>query len=519
MTEENKWASNENRVRLVNWPSDNYAVTISKYGYAPNDATIGKTAEELDTYFEQHMGERSLLKGVEMKLQRLDTTDNPEGVWRDYDFREMDYTNDPLKAEFDTDSFTGSYTFPYGLVSGTYRVIETGLGGNTDYEMLYGVRTAGRTFVVTDDNLNVSMYNPEKVSLSIAKEDMVGNEVNNWTFTLTKVGGSDVTVQPEGNVTTFANVSTGHYRLIESAESGSGYSIKFLAEYLESQNVEGKEEISGLTSDAGIFLGITTGTAASGEPIVTNVTDLSDYGFDGTLTIKNPQLGTLTVQKYKYETEDGLSGATFTLYQYLFDSLTDTVTVDTSVALEELTEAELKAAGWSEVIEPEPKKTAAGGTASWENLEPGVYYVVETDAPEGYELASKGQYVVLTGGMGVTVTTTGEGKVSATDASAVTAAFYNKPQANLRVTKTVSDEGNLRTAEERANDTFTFKLYKGEDDPNPQTITIKDSQSDMFSNLSLGQTYYLEEAEDSDYALTGLTLGGTPSDSRRGRQV
>ena len=510
VTEENKWASNENRVRLVNWPSDNYAVTISKYGYAPNDATIGKTAEELDTYFEQHMGERSLLKGVEMKLQRLDTTDNPEGVWRDYDFREMDYTNDPLKAEFDTDSFTGSYTFPYGLVSGTYRVIETGLGGNTDYEMLYGVRTAGRTFVVTDDNLNVSMYNPEKVSLSIAKEDMVGNEVNNWTFTLTKVGGSDVTVQPEGNVTTFANVSTGHYRLIESAESGSGYSIKFLAEYLESQNVEGKEEISGLTSDAGIFLGITTGTAASGEPIVTNVTDLSDYGFDGTLTIKNPQLGTLTVQKYKYETEDGLSGATFTLYQYLFDSLTDTVTVDTSVALEELTEAELKAAGWSEVIEPEPKKTAAGGTASWENLEPGVYYVVETDAPEGYELASKGQYVVLTGGMGVTVTTTGEGKVSATDASAVTAAFYNKPQANLRVTKTVSDEGNLRTAEERANDTFTFKLYKGEDDPNPQTITIKDSQSDMFSNLSLGQTYYLEEAEDSDYALTGLTLGGTP---------
>ena len=85
-------------MRLVNWPSDNYAVTISKYGYAPNDDTIGKTAEELDTYFEQHMGERSLLKGVEMKLQRLDTTDNPEGVWRDYDFREMDYTNDPSKG-------------------------------------------------------------------------------------------------------------------------------------------------------------------------------------------------------------------------------------------------------------------------------------------------------------------------------------------------------------------------------------------------------------------------------------
>ena len=236
------------------------------------------------------------------------------------------------------------------------------------------------------------------------------------------------------------------------------------------------------------------------------------------MTIKNPQLGTLTVQKYKYGTEDGLSGATFTLYQYLFDSLTDTVTVDTSVALEELTEAELKAAGWSEVIEPEPKKTAAGGTASWTNLEPGVYYVVETDAPEGYELDSKGQYVVLTGGMGVTVTTTGEGKVSATDESAVTATFYDKPQANLRVTKNVSDVSSLRTDAEKANDTFTFKLYKGKDDTEPQTITIKDGKSGTFTNLSLGQTYYLEEAEDSDYALTELKLGSAP-DSRRGRQV
>ena len=511
ITVKDTWASNENKVRLVNWPSDFYAVTVSKYGYAPNEDTINQTAEELDRYFEQHMGDRSLLVGVEMKLQKRDPED---GEWKDYDYKNLrffDKEEDTSDAEFKTES-TGSYTFPRGLTSGTYRVIETGLGGDTDYEMLYGAGTAGRTFVVTDDNLNVSMYNPEKVSLSIAKEDMDGNKVNNWTFTLTEVGGSAVTGQTKDNVTTFANVSTGNYRL---TESGSGYSIEFLAKYLESQNVEGKEEISGLTSDEGIFLGITTGTAASGkpasgEPIVTGVTDLSDYGFNGTLTIKNPQLGTLTVQKYKEGTSDGLPGATFTLYQYLFDSLTDTVTVNTSEALEELTEAELKAAGWSEVIEPEPKKTAAGGTASWTNLEPGVYYVVETDAPEGYELASKGQYVVLTGGMGVTVTTTGEGKVSATDESAVTAAFYNKPQANLRVTKTVSDEGNLRTAEERANDTFTFRLYKGEDDPNPQTITIKDSQSDMFSNLSLGQTYYLEEAEDSDYALTGLTLGGTP---------
>ena len=331
--------------------------------------------------------------------------------------------------------------------------------------------------------------------------------MNNWTFTLTKVGGAAVTGQKNGNVTTFENVGIGNYRL---TESGSGYSVRFLTEYLESLNVEGKTQISNLTSDGGIFLGITTGTAASGEPIVTGVTDLSDYGFNGTLTIKNPQLGTLTVQKYKEGTSDGLPGATFTLYQYLFDSLTDTVTVNTSEALEELTEAELKAAGWSEVIEPEPKKTAAGGTASWTNLEPGVYYVVETDAPEGYELDSKGQYVVLTGGMGVTVTTTGEGKVSATDASAVTATFYDKPQANLRVTKNVSDVSSLRTDAEKANDTFTFKLYKGKDDTKPQTITIKDGASDTFSNLSLGQTYYLEEAEDSDYALTELKLGNQP---------
>ena len=497
ITVKDTWASNENKVRLVNWPSDFYAVTVSKYGYAPNEDTINQTAEKLDRYFEQHMGDRSLLVDVEMKLQKRDPED---GEWKDYDYKNLrffDEGEDTSDAKFKTES-TGSYTFPRGLTSGTYRVIETGLGGNTDYEMLYGEGTAGRTFVVTDDNLNVSMYNPEKVSLSIAKEDMVGNKVNNWTFTLTEVGGSAAARQTNGNVTTFANVSTGNYCL---TESGFDYSIKFLTEYLESLNVEGKTQISNLTSDGGIFLGITTGTAASGEPIVTGVTDLSDYGFNGTLTIKNPQLGTLTVQKYKEGTSDGLPGATFTLYQYLFDSLTDAVTVDTSVALEE---AETLPKGWSKVTET--KETAAGGTASWTNLEPGVYYVVETKAPTGYELDPKGQYVVLTGGMSVNVTAAG---ASDTDASAVTATFYNKPQANLRVTKAVSDVSDLRTDKEKTDDTFTFRLYKGKDDTKPQTITIKDGESGTFSNLSLGQTYYLEEAEDSDYALTGLTLGGT----------
>ena len=70
-TYENDDISYADKVRLINREVDNYAVSITKYGYKPeNDVTTGKTAEELDDYFMRHSSGREALAGVEMCLQK-----------------------------------------------------------------------------------------------------------------------------------------------------------------------------------------------------------------------------------------------------------------------------------------------------------------------------------------------------------------------------------------------------------------------------------------------------------------
>lgn len=54
--------------RIVNWPVDEYAVTVRKYGYEVNEQTLNKTSEELDAHFLSAGGRAPL--SVTMKLQR-----------------------------------------------------------------------------------------------------------------------------------------------------------------------------------------------------------------------------------------------------------------------------------------------------------------------------------------------------------------------------------------------------------------------------------------------------------------
>ena len=61
-------AGTTDQYRIINWPVDNFSVTVSKYGYAANDQTMGMTSEELDEYFLTAGGRVPL--EVTMKLQR-----------------------------------------------------------------------------------------------------------------------------------------------------------------------------------------------------------------------------------------------------------------------------------------------------------------------------------------------------------------------------------------------------------------------------------------------------------------
>ena len=332
------WASNENKVRLVNRPVDNYAVTISKYGYEPENGVNTKmTAEELDGYFEKNYAGRQPLAGVTMTLERLDTGDpstDEDDTWKEYDYINLCYLGkkEGGKATFTTQN-SGSYSFPNGLVSGQYRVIENGDStGSAGYESLYGTAETARYFTVTDENLHISMYNPKKVSLSIKKEDMKGGAVSGWSFTLNPVNGkgTKVTKQTNGSgEAEFTAIDSGTYYL---TESGSGYSISFLSKYLT--GIAGQDGVSAdiakfVPSGAGIELGITTGIK-DGEPMVTAVKELSDYGFDGALTVKNPKLGSLTIQKKDAKNADtttGFEGTEFTIYRKLFTSMTDSAVI------------------------------------------------------------------------------------------------------------------------------------------------------------------------------------------------
>ena len=408
-----------------------------------------------------------------------------------------------------------------GLVTGKYRVIEKDLGNHgSTYENLYGTEATARYFEVKDENLHITMYNPEKVSLSLKKTDMKGTTISNWNFQLNPVDNQGTTATADtaqNGIASFAHIASGTYYLTETGNDAGDYSTKFLNDYLESI---GLEDFG--TATEGIALGNQTEiktesavgvTPAMSQPVVKEVKTLTDYFSGNEAVIKNPQLGSLfvkktdSVNKVKVEGTDTpkpVKDAVFTIYQKQF-GWNDTVTINTSAA-----------PSWPSLG---TITTDESGTASKDKLEPGIYYVVETKAPDNYELNSQGQYVVITGGLGVTVTdeAASEGEPGYKESGA-TLEFTNVPKASLQVTKEVND-GKL-TAD--ADTEFTFRLYDAKKGGQQigKDVTIKAGATGTFANLSLGgtegRTYWLEEVlpEDGSYALDVDSVTLTRGDSQ-----
>ena len=499
----------EEKVRLVNLPVDNYAVTVSKYGYTPDKNTFSKTEEELDSHFEKNGG-RTPLTGVTMRLQKKEVLqtkgENGEATteekWQDYDYQKLEFTEKSSDAVFTTKT-GGSYSFPNGLVSGEYRIIEDSAEGDAaGYDLLYDSEEHARYFTVTDENLVVSMYNPRKTTLSIKKESMADSSaVSGWTFTLNPVNGDGTAkTEPTGSdgKATFTNIDSGTYYL---TESGTGYSTDFLSDYVESLNNKNLEKF--ITSGTGLALGNISAKKNMGMT-VTDVKTLQDYNVDSELVIENPKLGSLTItKKNEKNLLQTLNGAKFKVYakEFTEDFKTEAIKVGDNNAP---TDLEI----WTDKGE---HTTAAGGKVTVNNLKPGIYYVVETTAPDGYELNLEGQYVVLTGGLDedeVSVTIGGTPcKLNATSAALT---FTDKPKAKLQISKTVVDGAEIDSGlAAPSTDTFTFNLYEQETGGSPVgTVTIGEgaTENNVIDNLSLGETYYLEEVEKDDYALTGLTI-------------
>lgn len=486
----------DTQYRLVNWPIDNYSVTINKYGYTPDENTLGLTSDELDSWFEEqgHSG-RIALGGVTMKLQRY----NPDtDAYEDYDYEKLDWGT----KTFETSS-TGKMSFPNGLRTGRYRIIETA-GSNTAYELLYDGKTvdglvAARYFKVGNDSVTVSMYNPAKLSLSLKKEDLEGTAVSGYNFTLHKKGESgtyESTTEANG-IAQFDYVDSGTYWM---SESGSGYSSAYLEEYIEATY----PKLTAFVQESeGIFLGYTRKMAdtADGERevVLTEITDLSDYTDDASVVaVKNPPEVSLTVKKTDEESGKALEGAAFTVYYQPFDVFRETYTV------KDMTQEANRT--WLET-----NTTGADGTFTVSAKTPGVYYIVETKAPQGYDAVLTGTVIALTGGMHIEVTGADE---TYTSAGNTTVTFTNKAQAKLTVTKVI-DAGSLTAPDAYEAE---FSLYESKE---AQTaLDTKKATQDteaVFTGLHQGQTYYLGETANSKYAIRSVNVGGTDVQPENGR--
>lgn len=164
----NRLTQDDTQYRLVNLPIDNFAVTVTKYGYTVHEENIpfgiqsnlNMTAEQLDAYYDAGTnGDDRVPLQVTMRIQRYNGTSK---TWADYVYTHADGTE---SATFTTTD--GWYAFPNGLPVGRYRLIET--AGATGYIRMYdGSAVAGDAFhnvkayyfAVTTENLNLSLYNP-----------------------------------------------------------------------------------------------------------------------------------------------------------------------------------------------------------------------------------------------------------------------------------------------------------------------------------------------------------------------
>ena len=491
-------AAGEDLYRLVNWPLTNFSVTVQKYGYEPGvDAPFSKTAEQLDAWFEDGHTGRVPLEGVTMKLQRFDGGADGTNTWRDYD-----YETEQWRTKIFTTNSAGAYTFPKGLDIGQYRIVETGMPAGSDYEILYDGQTVGGTeayryFQVTSESLVVSMYNPEKVSLTLKKTD-TGSSPADAAFTLTVPEAEKAlyTAETVGGTAVFSHINSGTYYL---GESSATMDTSYFTQYIK-QNYPNLDDF--IDPDKGVTFGYTRAAGGeSGDIVISGVQNLESqpYKLGGILTIQNPDLVSLEISKVDAETKASLDGAVFEVYYQAFDSFSGTHTV-----------RDMKDNANRTLV---GTYTTKSGKISLTGQKPGVYYIVETTPREGYELAEDpDQIIALTGGMAVTVD--GADKTYDGDGDAVIT-FKNKKLASISVTKKVYLGEFTKGPDSYSAD---FQLYDSVNGKSPvQTDTATNAKNAKFTGLKQDTTYYLAEQESSEYVLESVKVDGEEVEPKNGR--
>ena len=535
--------SSTSQFRLVNWPINTYAVTLQKYGYEVKDDNLGKTSEELDTYYTSGQTDRKPLS-VTMKLERYNSE---EKVWKPYTL------DGDTNGRFQTGS-DGSYIFRNGLPVGHYRITE--VTPDQAYENIYdGSTIEGATgeknakayyFQVVDDNLNLTMYNPKKQSLTIKKTDMDDKQLSATTFTLTEEDGTTITsTNEEDSTQVLSNISSGTYVLSETPGTGytnSYFATYFAAQYGQKSGTAGSinQLVNEVNGKKGIFLGYTTTLEEDGNEanvVVNSKTDIYDYGIpennDGIdLNIKNPETVAFDIKKEDAQSSTALQGAKFEVKYLAFnnDAINNDAIYDTSAEAAGATIA-VNSSDFAGVTAATYTTGENGIAAVTGN--PGIYQIKETTAPSDYDLTETApKYVAMTGGLNV-VRVTVDGTEIPVDSSTVegtqesendvTIMFRDKKKVSLTITKMIRDkedgaEGQLAVS---GSPKFTFNLY--EDQQKKRKVgtaeiqwSVNGENKDTITGLSQGKTYYLEEIPAENYKLSALKWNDTSIEDQDG---
>lgn len=478
----------ETSYRLTNKRQDYYSVTVQKYGYTPTASTTNKTSADLDQMRTAGTLQTTRL-AVTMRLERKDGDD-----WKYYNYNTNQFTNTASEAQFTTTG--GQYTFPNGLMEGEYRLIE--VSGPDDYELLYNSATYARYFEVTGQGTTVTMYNPTKLSLSLKKTDWAGNAITSGvSFTL---GTTTKSVSADGTVE-FTNLASGTYKLTETA---SGYSTAYLTQYFTQEYPKAVALVNG----TGLYFGYEKSQTDDGEDVtITAIKDPASYGLTGTVTVKDPELVELTLnKKNRDENQNGgndliTAAATFEVYYQAFDPqrVAEGGTTVRKHTVKDMSSGNRTLIG---------TYSTTNGTKTIEDLNPGVYYIVEIGAPSGYENDSTPQYVALTGGMDITVDFSAVipegGTTPETETDSATLDFLDTPLGSLEVTKAV----NWGDLDAETAYSFTFRLYDADGTQVGSAQTVNQGKlTATFTGLERGETYYLEEASANGYALSSVKQG------------
>lgn len=517
--------STSRQYRLVNWPVDTQAVTVRTYGYEVHgDANLNMTSEKLNAFYATGAYNDRKNLDVNMRLERYEVDDSGKGSWKPY---ASGHTDGVFRT---TD---GYFAFPNGLKMGQYRIIETSVPEG--YERIYnGAAITGSTsslenakayyFQVSGDNVQISLYNPAKLSLSLKKTSVdkgVDGQnpatIDGVTFTL--VDENAATTDPRATTVngtaTITNIGTGTYKLEESMGANTqaaGYTSEYFGKYFSEKyseetyyNAEKNCSLNALVNGDGIFLGYDT-ALKSGEDgtrtsvAVTKKTDITEYGItpdDGIdLNIENPEKISFTIAKRdKDHTTTYLGGAQFEVEYLPFSAISGNISITTDDQ------------GWTDkgtvTTASETKDGATKGKVTVTG-NPGIYRITETEAPEDYDITdSTPKYVVMTGGLQIgKVTITGIDDLSIIRDINADIDFYDDKQVSLSITKTI-DEGELSVS---GSHKFTFSLYKENDTGAMETKPFKTLEltsingqdaTGEISGLSQGETYYLKETGEA----------------------